>query len=195
MNNESASVGNVPPLEYLREAFSYDPESGKVFWKDRPLHHFKLPRGKKRGDRNIGKEAGTVFRHSHHDSVCGIKTSITYGGKLLNILMHHVAWRLTNGDIPAGQLIDHIDHDPTNNRIRNLRLATASQNGANMRDRKTKSNGLPRGVYQWKKTGKFWSKAVLNYKSIYLGTFDTPEEARDAFLKKCEEIHGEFFKP
>jgi len=27
--------------EYLKDAFSYDPETGVFIWKIRPLHHFK----------------------------------------------------------------------------------------------------------------------------------------------------------
>lgn len=190
---ESPSRGSIPSLAYLREAFSYDPNTGKVFWKDRPLSHFSSLRGKKRADNNIGKEAGTAFKHSHHDSFCGLKTCILYNGKPANVLMHHVAWRLTYGDIPAGLVIDHRNNDPCDNRIENLRLANQSQNAANARNRK-RVNGLPRGVHLEKSTGKFIAKVGINYRREQIGRFDTPEEAHQAFLKRSEELHGEYCK-
>ena len=30
----------LPSVEYLRECFDYDPESGELRWKERPLAHF-----------------------------------------------------------------------------------------------------------------------------------------------------------
>lgn len=46
------------------------------------------------------------------------------------IKAHRVAWALHNGHWPVGY-IDHIDGDRSNNRIANLREATARQNSAN----------------------------------------------------------------
>lgn len=189
---ESSSKLNTPPLEYLRQCFRYEPDTGKVFWIERPLSHFGLPRGKKRADNQIGKEAGNPFFHSHHPSPCGLKTSILYLGKPINILMHHVAWRLTHGDIPAGFVMDHIDRNPMNNVLTNLRLATPSQNCANQKDRVSK-RGLPRGVNEPFKGKGFVARIGVGRKRIHIGIFKTAEEAHQAYLDKALELNGEFF--
>jgi HNH endonuclease len=45
--------------------------------------------------------------------------------------IHHVVWMAANGHIPGGYEIDHVNRNPADNRLVNLRLATPSQNGRN----------------------------------------------------------------
>ncbi len=44
---------------------------------------------------------------------------------------HNIAWIMSEGEIPSGYEIDHIDLDKSNNKLENLRLSTKSQNQRN----------------------------------------------------------------
>jgi hypothetical protein len=71
-------------------------------------------------------------------------------------------------------VIDHRDGNPSNNRIENLRITTGQGNSWN----KVRAKG-----YYWNTQHKKWHVSIkVNYKSIYLGRFDTEEEAREAYL-------------
>ena len=78
-----------------------------------------------------------------------------------------------------GDVTDHINGDPLDNRKANLRLTTHSGNHLNTPSAK--------GVYQTRH-GKWRARVKLNRKYIYLGTFGTFEEARVAYLAKKKEI-------
>lgn len=85
-------------------------------------------------------------------------------------------------------LIDHKDLDGLNNKWENLREANYSQNGANSRPSRTT---LPKGVYAMS-SGRFFAVKRKNYRYIYLGSFDTQEEAHQAYMTAAVIAHGEF---
>jgi hypothetical protein len=92
---------------------------------------------------------------------------------------HNPEWNIY--DSSQYNFIDHIDCVKTNNDISNLRNVTNQENQFN----RTKSKG-----YSFhKKTGKYKAEIQLNRKKIHLGLFDTPDEAREAYLNKKEELH------
>lgn len=85
-----------------------------------------------------------------------------------------------------GFVIDHINHNKLDNRRENLRYATSQVNSLNSKLSKTNKSGY-KGVSQNKK-GKWVAYIWVNYKSHYLGTYDTKEEAVQT-RKKAEEIY------
>jgi hypothetical protein len=90
-----------------------------------------------------------------------------------------------------GLEIDHIDCDGLNNRRRNLRPATRSQNLANKQIYTNNTSGF-KGV-SWKKgNGKWVSYIKANGQQYHLGYFDTPEAAHAVYAKASEKLHGEF---
>jgi hypothetical protein len=101
-------------------------------------------------------------------------------------------WEKLNGPIPDGFWIDHFDGNQDNNSPENLRLATPTQNQGNLKRRKNNSSGF-RGVSYHKITGKWKAQLYTKYKFYYLGLYDTPEEASEAYLKKAKEYFGEYF--
>lgn len=92
--------------------------------------------------------------------------------------------------LETGKMADHVDRDTMNNRRRNLRPATSSQNNANSLGKRRK-HILPHGVYLTSE-GKFNTGLSHEGTNIYLGTFETPEEAHAAYAQKHAEVWGEF---
>lgn len=69
------------------------------------------------------------------------------------LLAHRVAWAYCHGVWPDEQ-IDHINHDKTDNRVVNLRLAPQAENAKNAGRRSDNTSGYT-GVY-WNKDRKKW---------------------------------------
>lgn len=66
---------------------------------------------------------------------------VTRGGKVYGV--HRLIWEEANGPCPEGYVVDHIDRDPLNNSLSNLR---AIPKGAN-RTNTVSTRSLPKGVY------------------------------------------------
>jgi hypothetical protein len=91
--------------------------------------------------------------------------------------------------IMADKEIDHKDRNGLNCRRENLRYATRSQNGANRVWPRGKKSPF-RGVSP---CGNKWRSAIqVKRKLMYIGLFDTPEEAALAYNKQAVMHHGEF---
>jgi hypothetical protein len=86
-------------------------------------------------------------------------------------------------------LPDHRDLDRDNNKWNNLRPSNRSQNGANRPACVNNKVGL-KGV---RKVGKrYVTQIKKDGKVIYVGTYDDPIIANDAYRRAAEELHGEF---
>jgi hypothetical protein len=86
-------------------------------------------------------------------------------------------------------VVDHIDGDKANNNLDNLQLLTNGKNISKSTSRK-KLYGLPSNVYLSSCGKKYISRFNVNKKMIYLGYFNTPEEASEAYQKKLQEIES-----
>jgi hypothetical protein len=107
-----------------------------------------------------------------------IRLCIKLKEKKILLYGHHFAWWISYRQVPDEDLvIDHIDRDPSNNRITNLRVTTKLENTINS-DRL--DNCL--GYYFFKLTGKWRASIKVDGKRKYFGCFDTEEEARQAYL-------------
>ena len=155
-------------VDRLRAALNYDPSTG--------VFHFRFPRG--------NRSAGTVAGSPNN---CGY-ILLTIDGQKYHA--HRLAWLYVHGEWPTNQ-IDHIDRDPSNNRLNNLREATQSQNNRNGGLRKNNTSGL-KGAYFFKRD-QLWMAAIrVNGRQLHIGYFDTKEKAHAAYIAAARIHAGQF---
>ncbi|EBO0868488.1 HNH endonuclease [Salmonella enterica] len=146
-------------LEYINECLNYDPHSGKLFWKHRPINHFKSSRHYASwNSRYKGTQAGALSKSGY--------LMVSINKKLY--AAHRLAWIISHGEWPSMQ-IDHINRVRSDNRIKNLRDVTRSENQFNRgMDSRNKSGMV--GVHYCKKTNAWCStfgrKRIGRFKNI-----------------------------
>ena len=99
--------------------------------------------------------------------------------------------RLVMGSIPEGYVVDHINGDQFDNRKENLRITTQNVNILNQNKLHKNNTVGCHGVYRNRNGNRYYAKIRVKNKQIYLGTYDTIEEARKA--RKEGEI--KYFSP
>ena len=151
-----------------RELFMYS--DGKLFWK-KPTS----PRVK------VGQEAGSTTTNGYK--------IVRYDNKCR--MLHRVIWDYHYEVGCEGYLVDHIDLNPLNNRIENLRLCDPSQNAANSFGH-SDSTVSSKGVTVC--GNKFRAQVAHNGKRYHLGVFDTEEEASVAYKDKAKQLYGEYHR-
>jgi hypothetical protein len=162
----------APSFDVIRGRVIYDPETG--------VFTMRVSAGRKRA----GARAG-------------YPDALGYWKLFINgrwVLAHRLAWALMNGDKwPDGE-IDHINGDPSDNRIVNLRVATRSQNVANAKFNSLNTTGF-RGVCAVKRPSGTVYQADIRKdgRKVYLGTFKTPQEAHGAYVAAAIKTHGDYF--
>ena len=113
------------------------------------------------------------------------------GGDVATISTHRMIYFLHHGEIPVS--IDHIDGNPLNNSINNLRGATHRQNMMNQRPVKNSSSKyLGVGCDRRKSEKKWIARIGVLGKQIWLGAFTDEREAAVAYDRAAIEHFGEF---
>jgi hypothetical protein len=103
------------------------------------------------------------------------------------IYMHRLILGYPVGDI------DHKNGDGLDNQRSNLRVCTRSQNMQNQTTRATSKSGF-RGV-TWNKTARKWVATIgLKGRIVYLGCFESKEEASLIYENAAQEHFGEFYR-
>jgi hypothetical protein len=168
--------GEVITLERLREVLEYNPESGVWVWRactgSGGVGGWKA---------KPGKIAGSLDNNGY--VVICIDRAIYKA--------HRLAWLYMTGSWPRST-IDHINLEPADNRWVNLREATYSQNNANRKLVSLNKSGL-KGVSWDKRAGRWRAQSSAGGRSVYLGLYDTKEEASAAYRAWAKETFGEFY--
>lgn len=112
--------------------------------------------------------------------------------KYKSVALHReIMERVLGRKLLPGEQVDHKDTNPHNNCRENLRLATASQNQCNKGKTARNTSGY-KGVVYHKKLAKWQAQIQKDKRSYYLGTFETPEEAYEAYCTAAKQLHGDF---
>lgn len=167
-------MGMGPTRARLMELLRYDPETGAF------THRVNI------SNRKAGDVAGCV--HESRGNYC----FISIDDKIYRA--HKLAWLYVTGEWPD-RLIDHRNLNRADNAFCNLRMATKSQNQANMKAPSHNTSGI-KGVSPYRvgeRYGKPWQATIRkDGKSIHLGHFSTKEHAAAAYAVAADRIFGEF---
>lgn len=106
-------------------------------------------------------------------------------------MAHRLAWFYCFSEWPEN-IIDHIDGNPANNSLDNLREATKSTNGFNSGKRSNNTSGF-KGAFFDKRRNKFYSQINIQRTKKWLGYFNTAEEAHNAYVTAAKILHGEYY--
>ena len=152
--------------EQLKTLLNYEPETGDFYWKRKP--NKRLPSGTK-----AGANVNSYIR-------------ITIDGKGYGA--HRLAWLYVHGKHPTDQ-IDHINGNPLDNRIVNLREATLFENAQNIkRPQKNNKHGYL-GITFDKRKNLWRARIGVNGTRRYIGKFKSPEDAYKAYLSAKRDMH------
>lgn len=157
-----------PSVDRLRELFTLDEKTGVLRW--------RIARARKT---SVGDVAGYP-KPPWGYWVIGVDYAIHQ--------RHILVWTMTTGSWPEGQL-DHKDRTPGHDWFDNLRPATPSQQMANTRG--YSKFGFPKGVHR-SGENRYSAKIMVRGVLLWLGTFDSPEEAGDAYAKAALMHFGDF---
>jgi hypothetical protein len=159
----------LPDINMLCKIIKYDPIHGVFIWIE------SRPRCKK------GGIAGSLNKDGYlYICINGIRYSA-----------QRLAWFIFYKEDPGAKQVDHINGDKLDNVIENLRLATQAENIRNRTHHKRSKLKIKGVSYDLLKQ-KYVARICINYKSIFLGYFPTPELAHMAYCKAAAELHGEF---
>lgn len=116
------------------------------------------------------------------------RNSKSTSGKRSRVQMHREVINAT-----GTAEVDHINGNGLDNRKTNLRLATRSQNMRNGKLRATNRSGFIGA--SWHLSAKKWfAQLSINNRRIYLGLFDSAEDAAITYNVAARALHGEFAK-
>lgn len=153
----------------LKECLHYNPDTGDFTW-IKPLAN--------------RMHAGDIAGAKDKSGYIYIKfNSKKYSG-------HRLAWFYIHGEFP-GCDIDHINLKRNDNRIKNLRKASRSENLQNTVLRKDNTSGV-KGVSWCSLTKRWLARCGVNGTRYQLGRYDSIEGAINAVMEFREEHHGEF---
>jgi hypothetical protein len=151
------SSKRLPPLDVLEQNFSYDPDTGR-FTRD-----------------------GSIAGCSRDDGyrVVSVRSE--------QYLAHRIVWAMHYGRDPGELVIDHINGDPRDNRISNLRAVTQKQNRRNNKTPTNNTSGHT-GVTFNSARNKFQAQIHVDGKCKHLGLFADIGDAVKARLNAEAEL-------
>lgn len=159
-----AKPNSIPSQEVLHSLFTY--KDGELYWKVRPAQRVKI--------NDIAGSFSAGYKQVY------IKSK-PYKSHRIIFMMHY-------GYAP--DQIDHIDGNPSNNKIENLRGVTNSQNQLNRKTSSTSRTGV-KGI-SLSSSNKFVVRISINQKDKYFGSFDNLELAELVAQEARNKYHGEY---
>ena len=113
-------------------------------------------------------------------------------GKVENSRVHRLVAKAFLENPDNKQKVDHIDNNPANNNVKNLRWCSQKENQHNQGKRINNTSGF-KGVSFHKHRNKYQANININGKYKHLGYYETPEEASHVYETKAKKLHGDFY--
>lgn len=157
-------MAHVSLVSELKRLLAYNAKTGEFRWRE------------SRGGRRKGDLAGSLDDKGYRVI------------RLNRVLYraHRLVWLLHTGELP--EIVDHINHERDDNRFKNLRAVTTSENNANMDMRSDNKSGF-KGV-SFHKGSKRW---VAKLQGKTLGYFNSPEQAAECYQAAARQQFGVHF--
>lgn len=161
------TIKRVLTADQVRELFNYDHETGLLYWKIKPRcwHQDSLVAGNK----DISGYVRILIRNTKYKA-------------------HRLVWLFVTGKWPDKE-IDHINGEKNDNRFCNLREASKSINAQNMKVARIHNKSGLIGAHWDEKMNCYRPSIRTLGKKYRLGSFETAEEAHQAYLKAKRELH------
>lgn len=160
-----AKTNSIPSKEVLHSLFTY--KDGELYWKIKPAQRVKI--GDTAGCYNQKYKQVYIFNKRY--------------------FLHRIIFMLHHGHI--SDQIDHIDGNPSNNKIENLRAVTNSQNQLNKKISSKNKTGY-KGVSVHTQTGRYFVRLKINGVEKSFGLYEDLELAGLVAQMAREKYHGEF---
>lgn len=129
--------------------------------------------------------AGSVFG-------CSQGTGYIQGGFFgKRLYAHRLIWALHHNKMPEAE-IDHINGNPLDNRIENLREVSRYNNSVNRHKVRSDSKAGVMGVQKFR--NKWRARITVDGNVIRLGHFETMQDAHEAYMKAKENYHTNFVR-
>ena len=146
----------------------FDYKEGKLFWKTSQAH----------GKIKAGDEAGCLTSKGYHRLMIGYKEYPT----------HRIVFLYHHGYLP--KMVDHIDGNPLNNNIENLRESDSQSNQYNRRKNVNNTSGCKN--VSWNKKGQTWQIHVRHNKKVHAWYVKDFELAELVAQEARTKFHGAF---
>lgn len=154
----------------LRELLNYNPETGDFVW-------LKTASAKA----TKGSVAGCLY-HPRNYRIIRVD-QVRYPA-------HRLVWLYVHGRWPSNE-IDHINANPSDNRLANLREATVTQNKQNTGPHKDAQSGL-KGMWYRRERSRWVAQIVVGGELKRLGSFRDKLAAARAYDEAARKYFGEF---
>lgn len=146
---------------FLKTILKYNPDTGIFTWKSRSREHFRNDKGWRTFHCRYSNKKAGCSRKDGYSLIC-------IGKKLF--YAHRLAWLYMSGE--WAENIDHINRNPSDNRICNLREVTRQENSRNLKLNINNTSGVM-GVC-WFKRDQLWMVSIRNMsKNMHLGYFES----------------------
>lgn len=140
--------------DFVREVLDYAQDTGEFVWRARtPGDYYDEHACKALNARDAGKVAGSAAPNNY------LRVQLL-GSKYL---LHRLAWLHVHGHWPDGE-VDHIDGNPRNNALSNLRVVSMAENRKNAARRVDNRSGVT-GV-RWEATSGKWHACIRHNKRL-----------------------------
>lgn len=172
----------LPTPAQIRQLLRYEPDTGKLFWRERGPEWF-----------TDGYFTAQTNANRWNRLYAGVEafTNITDGYKRGSVLSHgirahRVAWAIYTGGWPSGH-IDHINGVRDDNRIVNLRDIPPEENQRNMGLAKNNQSGA-QGVHLDKRNGRWVAQCRVEGKATHVGCFQSLQDAAEARERRMMDL-------
>lgn len=152
-------------FDEARNLLDYDQHTGLFTWKVSA------------GTAKAGSVAGTPHERGY----------IQVGVRGKRYFAHRLAWLMTHAVWPSDQL-DHINGDPSDNRLVNLRECNTAENQQNQGLHRDNTSGFT-GVTWHASRGRWQAQIKAHGRNLYLGLHESPEQAYEAYLAAKADLH------